>query len=40
MDLRLRQVAMVGDEYDLTERALREVFGLDVAYRPRDASWP
>ena len=33
MDLRLRQVAMVGDEYDLTERALRQVFGLDVAYR-------
>ena len=33
MDLRLRQVAMVGDEYDLTERAVRQVFGLDVAYR-------
>ena len=33
MDLRLRQVAMVGNAYDLTERALREVFGLDVAYR-------
>ena len=33
MDLRLRQVAMVGDQYDHTERALREVFGLDVAYR-------
>ncbi|MEC9059110.1 MAG: hypothetical protein VX410_06170, partial [Actinomycetota bacterium] len=33
MDLRLRQVAMVGDQYDHTEQALREVFGLDVAYR-------
>jgi hypothetical protein len=33
MDLRLRQVAMVGDEYDVTEQALRQVFGLGVAYR-------
>ncbi|MDP6862307.1 MAG: hypothetical protein QGH80_01340 [Acidimicrobiales bacterium] len=33
MTLRLRQVAIVGDEYVETENALREVFGLDVAYR-------
>jgi len=33
MNLRLRQIAMVGDQYDHTEQALREVFGLDVAYR-------
>jgi len=35
MELRLRQVAMVGDQYVETENALREVFGLDVAYRDR-----
>lgn len=33
MTLRLRQVAMVGDQYEETESALREVFRLDVAYR-------
>ena len=33
MALRLRQVALVGDQYEETENALREVFGLDVAYR-------
>ena len=31
--LRLRQVAIVGDDYDGTEKVLRDLFGLDVAYR-------
>ena len=33
MTLRLRQVAMVGDSYEGTEQSLRDLFGLDVAYR-------
>ncbi|MEL7158287.1 MAG: hypothetical protein AAFN30_17045, partial [Actinomycetota bacterium] len=33
MKARLRQVAMVGHDYDDTERLLRAVFDLEVAYR-------
>ena len=31
--VRIRQIALVGHEYDQTEAQLREVFGLEVAYR-------
>ena len=33
MHIRLRQVAMVGDDYDGVEAQLAEGFGLGVAYR-------
>lgn len=32
-NLRIRQIALIGNEYEQTERLLREIFGLDVAYR-------
>ncbi|MBQ30036.1 MAG: hypothetical protein CL434_09575 [Acidimicrobiaceae bacterium] len=33
MELRLRQVAIIGNEYEQTEAALSATFGLQVAYR-------
>lgn len=32
-NLRIRQIALVGNEYEQTEQHLREIFGLEVAYR-------